>query len=402
MSRREFGESESDSSESASGRVSPIETPILEKSLSGVSLIEPPKSECSKSIFVGLNSSLHLLAEILQTQTLIAEWLNECFEQLKEYGSQPSDKVQQTWLGFPIIASAISLTLSAHWLNHCYAKKNEGKNLGIENYVEKLFSSSFLFFVISLFSEMGFPSLSLPGFVIVSALCLPLLVAVFSGFAIPADNHYTCPWSDRLKLPAYPSATKGERALFAFFSVLDAFFSLTTFLWAVNRELNKKSTKLTKVQMAGLVAVCIGAGKTGYERTKHPKFSHGVGQLFVFLESCALIYAAMSGIFFMAGVYSCPNQKFCWNDSTREFLTYICGAVALSLGSLVAAMTRFNMEKEYEAVQKISGIPGEIKNRAKEIKEGAKTIAHKLYSFTANMCPQSATEQNENNSLVNV
>lgn len=365
-------------------------------------------SHCREQCVSVLSYLAEFLENSLATQSLISEWLHELFVQLEQYNSEPPKEIQQSWLGFPIIGAATSSTLIALLMNHYYEKKNPGKHLAAEDYLAKLFSSSFLYFAMDTLSKSGaISAISLPAFFTISAFGLPMVAASFLKIASPPSNQYTCPWSAHFNPTRYSAVSEWERALNAGKAVKNAFFSANTLAWVINRELSDETVPLAKWQIVALLFFLVGAGKIGYEHTTHPKFYQGFSAFLILCETGALIYAAISGILLMAVVYSCADRQFCVNESSKDFLSCVCAAIALPLAFHKAAFMRIRFEEEHTANEKIISWFGAKKTTAVEGCETAfKKASNGFYFFTRKIsaCCSSENEQDnaqdENNSLM--
>jgi len=303
--------------------------------------------------------------------SLTGEWLHQLFVQLEQYHSAPSKEIQQTWLGFPLIGSAAVSSVAALALNHRHANKNNGEYAAYEDYIFKLFSSSFLFFVLDTISKttnMG--PMPLSWFIAMSAIGLPMMATLFFKLASPESNdRFICPWSPEYNPQHFPDASRTERRLDAVKCVKAAFFSINTLLWAANREIRGQTEPLERWQLVSMSLFLVVAGKIGYESALHPKFFHGYSAFLRFLEMGALIYSALSGIFYMMVVYQCPDRKFCASEGTKDILSYVCALLSLLLGLYTAASMQVRFRDDHEVNQKIIVACESAANFVREKKE---------------------------------
>lgn len=297
----------------------------------------------------GAHHVVDFLRISLPTQMLIGEFLHEAFEAQKNLA--PSKNIQQTWLGFPIIGTAAMLSVVVKTMNYRYSEKNPDHYLAAEDYLFALFECSRLYFAIQI---CGISRMSPGWFIATSAVGLPTLAALFFKFTSPeSSDQFTYPWSAYFNPPKYLFATVAEQRLNALKCAKIAFFSVSTFLWAINRELNGETVSLARWQIGLIFLFLSVALKIGYESTMHPKFFQGFFAFLKLLETTALIYAAISGILLMAIAYHCVDGMLCINSDTRELLSYACAAIALPLGLYSAALARVRFEENHESNEKI-------------------------------------------------
>ncbi|HLD84405.1 MAG TPA: hypothetical protein VI844_01385 [Coxiellaceae bacterium] len=294
----------------------------------------------------------------LKTQTFIARWLHQLFVELEQYDRAPSNTAQQTWLGLPIIGTAAFCALTLKIMNHWYARAHDGKYLAAQDYFYALFLSVYgLFFTDLIRGSQQAHELSLPAFIGINAISVPFIAAFFFKFTTP-DSHNRLNFSIKEAEPnEIPVFTFDDivihRRLNAVFGALHGLKSMTTLLWAVNREVQGQTVSLPDWQKGLLVLYVMVAGNIGYESISHPKFFRGFTKFSNLLTAGALVYAALSAICYMAVVFQSDTKTFDLNAASRTTLTYTCFFFSLALGIFAAAKTRFRFQENHDGNQKL-------------------------------------------------
>lgn len=348
---------------------------VIDLPAAAASLPDDP-SLCSKTI-TAFHHVLDFTRIALVTQTLLSRWLYQLFLELKRYDRAPSMEVQQTWLGYPIIGMAASLSVVAKVLNGIYSKE---KYLAAEDYVAAIFCSAHFYFILDLWA--GADSMPLGAFIATSALALPLLMAFSTKHALPdsddkirlrdADFDYIS--TERVSI-----GNKAERT----FNLLDGLqystASLATFLWMVNREIHGKTIELPAWQFGLLGAGMLCAMKVGYDLTEQPKRFQKMVMGSKFLKEGALAYAAVSGVFYMP----CRAESSCSDVASRILLILTCSIIALCIGFYSAITARFRFEENCERIEKTVA---SIRNAPEAIADGLALVGNNVSRFFTSCC----------------
>lgn len=333
---------------------------------------------CSKTA-TALYHVLDFSRIALVTQTLLARWLHQLFLELKRYDAAPSMEVQQTWLGYPIIGMAASLSLFAKVMNGIYSKE---KYLAAEDYVAAIFRSAHFYFLLDLWS--GAESMPLGVFIATSAIALPLLVAFFTKHALPdSDNQKVN--LDFMSRSRISIGSNTERPFNFMEGLHYGTTALATFLWAVNREIHGKTVALPAWQFGLLGVGMLCSAKVGYDLTDNPILFQLLAMGSKFLRDGALAYAAASGIFYMV----CRDEPSCSDLGAQIALKLACFIIAVSVGLYSALTTRFRFEENCERIEKTIS---SIRHAPETIADGLATIGNNASRFFTSCCKKEEVE----------
>ncbi len=313
----------------------------------------------------------------LVTQTLLSRWLHQLFLELERYDRAPSMEAQETWLGYPIIGIAASLSLMAKVVNGIYSKE---KYLAAEDYVAAIFRSAHFYFILDLWA--GAESMSLGAFIATSAIALPLLMAFFTKHALPDsdDRVYCCKADlDFISTLRISTGSNTERPFNFMEGLHYGMTGLVTPLWAINREIHGKTLALPVWQFGIIGAGMLCSAKVGYDLTDHPTRFQLLAMGSKFFRDGALAYAAASGILYMV----CRDKPSCSDVGSRVALIMACWIIALSIGFYSAITTRFRFEENCEHIEKI--ITG-IRNAPETIADGLASVGNNVSRFFTSCC----------------
>ena len=319
----------------------------------------------------------------LVTEALLSRWLHQLFLELDRYDRSPSMEVRETWLGYPIIGMAASLSLIAKVLNKIYSTE---KYLAAEDYVAALFRSAQFYFILDLWS--GAESMPLGAFIATSAIALPLLIGFFTQHVLPdsddkirfrdADFNY-------ISTERVSTGSGAERT----FNLLDGLHygtaSLATFLWMVNREVQGKTIELPAWQFGLMGAGMLCAAKVGYDLTEQPKLFQQFVMGSKFLKEGALAYAAASGIFYMVR----RDDSSCSYEAVRILLSLTCAAIALSVALYSSVTARFRFNENCERIEKIIS---SIRNAPETVANGLAAVGNHTARFFTSCCNKENAE----------
>lgn len=291
------------------------------------------------------------------TQSLMGRWLHQLFVELKRYDHAPSQLAQQTWIGPMIMGIAAGLSGLMKAINYRQLKKNPDAHFDAEGkFLLPCFSSVWLFIILDVFSPSGnIGTISLAGFIVASAICIPLLAGLFLKLAHPDSNHdiiFSLKKLNQINPPQQLAANVWVRRLNSLTGMKYGITAASTFFETVNRQVNNGTVDALPMWQKGLIGLfAIPAMKIGFELSHHPKFFHGFAALSNLVAYGSLSYDAGSADCFSVTtyLYQCHNHQFCLNETAQTYLTYFCFAMALVVGLFSAATTRFRFQEHHES-----------------------------------------------------
>ncbi len=337
----------------------------------------PDEVGCCGKTATALYHVLDFARISLVTQTLLSRWLHQLFLELERYDRAPSMEVQQTWLGYPIMGIAASLSLMAKVLNGIYSKE---KYLAAEDYVAAIFRSAHFYFILDLWA--GAESMPLGAFIATSAIALPLLMALFTKHALPDsdDRVYLCKADlDFISTSRISTGRNTERPFNLVEGLHYGTTALSTLLWTINREKHGKTVALPAWQFGIMGAGMLCSAKIGYDLTDNPLLFQLLAMGSKFLKDGALGYAAASGLFYMI----CRDEPSCSNLGARIALNMACWMIALSIALYSAATTRFRFEENCERIEKTIS---SIRNAPETIADGLASVGNNVSHFFTSCC----------------
>lgn len=350
---------------------------------SPVASVTPSEVGCCSKTATALCHCLDFARIALVTQALLSRWLHQLFLELERYDRAPSMEVRETWLGYPIIGMAASLSLIAKVLNGIYSTE---KYLAAEDYVAALFRSAHFYFLLDLWS--GAESMPLGAFIASSAIALPLLMAFFTKHALPDSDDRVYLRKADFDFISRSRITTGSNTERPFNFVEGLHYgttALATSLWTINREIQGKTVALPSWQFGIMAAGVLCSAKIGYDLTDHPTRFQLLAMGSKFLKEGALAYAAASGIFYMV----CRDVPSCADVDARIGLIVVCSIVALCVGFYSAVTTRFRFDENCERIEKtISG----IRNAPEAVANGLAAIGNNASHFFTSCCKKEEVE----------
>lgn len=355
---------------------------------------------------VWANRALYLpdfLADALILQTYTANGIFDLFQLLSrsEYHCAPSKFAQNTWISLLIVGFSVSSMNIAKVINYFYPHANA------VNHLLMLPSTTVLFFFMQLFADItDYNAMTLPAFIAISAVSIPLIALLYIKFEAPDIRRkndfliYNKTCLNRFNPPKYidlhsgATATSMDRALNTFRAMHYCLKAMVAFFWALNRELSATGeTMPMQTWQYGAMTVFLGmAASVGYEFTDHPKAAQVFVAMMKMMIAGSYIYEGLGGLFFLAFIYRCPNYQFCASEDTQAALSWVSFfLITLPLTLYVGANTRFDFHAcdatNQKIITTIRAVPDKYENSKRWVTDklsAASTVAVENCSAASN------------------